>query len=107
LRVVTWLSELRGARVVRRYLVLKAPSAGAAVAAGGRPVKRFNMPVDETLVVRAMTEWVFTSNQGQPRRVPDEVIRLFRARPAHGHDANPAVGQSIPDPSGAPARDLA
>jgi acyl-CoA thioester hydrolase len=92
LRVVTWLGEPRGARVDRRYLVLKEPSAARTAVVAGRPVKQFNAPDDDSLVVRAMTEWVFTSNQGQPRRVPDEVIRLFRASPAHGNDANPAVG---------------
>ena len=31
------------------------------------------------LVAQATTEWVFASNQGRPRRIPNEVVGQFRA----------------------------
>jgi hypothetical protein len=49
------------------------------VVVAGRPATNANIPADDALVARASTEWVFASNQGQPRRIPDEVSRLFRA----------------------------
>jgi YbgC/YbaW family acyl-CoA thioester hydrolase len=79
LRVVTWLGESRGARVDRRYLVYREPSLIDEVVVAGRPATNANIPADDALVARASTEWVFASNQGQPRRIPDEVSRLFRA----------------------------
>jgi acyl-CoA thioester hydrolase len=79
LRVITWLGESRGARVDRRYLVYREPSSTSEVVIAGRPAMNANMPADDALVVRAATEWVFANYQGQPRRIPDEVIRLFRA----------------------------
>ncbi len=79
LRVVTWLGESRGARVDRRYLVYKEPSLPGEVVVAGRPVTNASMPADDALVARAATEWVYANNLGQPRRIPDEVARLFRA----------------------------
>ena len=40
------------------------------------------------LVARATTEWVFASNQGLPRRIPDEVVRLFQAGTAQRSNEN-------------------
>jgi acyl-CoA thioester hydrolase len=79
LRVVTWLGEPRGARVDRRYLVYRESSSEPEVIVAVRPTLRGNMPALDALVARATTEWVFVNNQGQPRRIPDEVARLFRA----------------------------
>src|SRR5215207_2774643 len=79
LRVVTWLGEPRGARVDRRYLVFREPSSIPEVVVAGRPMPHATMPAGDGLVARAMTEWVFVNNQGQPSRIPDEVARLFRA----------------------------
>jgi acyl-CoA thioester hydrolase len=79
LRVITWLGDSRGARVDRRYLVYREPSLTTEVIVAGRPMTSSSMPADEALVVRAVTEWVFANHQGQPRRIPDEVTRLFRA----------------------------
>jgi len=80
LRVITWLSEPRGARVDRRYLVFKEFASLTEVAIAGRPVKWSGVQDDEALVVRATTEWVFASSRGLPRRIPEEVVRLFQLR---------------------------
>jgi YbgC/YbaW family acyl-CoA thioester hydrolase len=79
LRVITWLGEARGARVDRRYLVYREPSLTSEVVVAGRPATDVSTPADDMLVARAVTEWVFANNQGQPRRIPGEVDRLFRA----------------------------
>jgi acyl-CoA thioester hydrolase len=88
LRVTTWLGESRGARVDRRYLVYKEPSATTDIVVAGRPATNSSLPADGALVARATTEWVFANNQGQPRRIPDEVIRLFRAGSAQATELN-------------------
>lgn len=87
LRVITWLGETRGARVERRYLVFRDPHLTAVAAMSSRQIQGADIPVDGELVVRATTEWVFTNELGQPRRVPDEVIAMFRAGTAA--EANP------------------
>jgi acyl-CoA thioester hydrolase len=79
LRVVTWLEEPRGARVDRRYLVFREPSSTIDVVVAGRPAAHSSMPARDALVAQATTEWVFANSQGQPRRVPSEVVRLFQA----------------------------
>jgi hypothetical protein len=40
-------------------------------------------------VARATTEWVFANNLGQPRRIPDEIARLFRAGMNEGTAGEP------------------
>ena len=79
LRVVTWLGEPRGARIERRYLVFREPSATTDFVVAGRPVEHSGIPSAEGLVAQATTEWVFTNNEGQPRRIPSEVVGLFQA----------------------------
>ena len=79
LRVVTWLDEPRGARVDRQYLVFRDLVSITEVAVAGRAVTWSGMPAEDTLVAQATTEWVFASNQGRPRRIPNEVVNLFRA----------------------------
>jgi acyl-CoA thioester hydrolase len=79
LRVVTWLGESRGARIDRQYLVYREPSSRSEMVVSGRPATNASRPADDALVVRAATEWVFANIQGRPRRIPDEVIRMFRA----------------------------
>ena len=88
LRIITWLGESRGARVDRRYLVYREPSSKTEVVVAGRPATYSSMPADDALVARAITEWVFANNQGQPRRIPDEVVRLFRAGVAYPTEMN-------------------
>jgi len=89
LRVVTWLADPRGARVDRHYLVFRDVVSRTEVAVAGRPVTWSGMPADDALVTRATTEWVFVGTHGQPRRIPDEVVRLFRAGTAARSDADP------------------
>jgi acyl-CoA thioester hydrolase len=79
LRVITWLDEPRGARVDRRYLVSREPASTLEVVVAGRPAPHAGMPAEDSLVARAVTEWVFANIQGQPRRIPNEVAALFRA----------------------------
>jgi acyl-CoA thioester hydrolase len=78
LRVITWLGESRGASVDRQYLVYRERSSKSEIVVAGRPATSASRPADDALVVRAATEWVFANDLGQPRRIPDEVIRLFR-----------------------------
>ena len=77
LRVVTWLGEPRGARVDRQYLVFRELASPTDMAVAGRPVIWSGMQDDSALVARATTEWVFASTRGRPRRIPEEVVRLF------------------------------
>jgi acyl-CoA thioester hydrolase len=88
LRVVTWLGEPRGARVDRQYLVFRELASINEVAVSGRPVRWSGMQADDTLVVQATTEWVFASEQGQPRRIPSEIVSQFRA----GRQLGPGLG---------------
>jgi YbgC/YbaW family acyl-CoA thioester hydrolase len=78
LRVVTWLDEPRGARVERHYLVFRELGPISEVPVGGRPITLRVTPDNDTVSARATTEWVFANDQGQPRRIPNEVVRLFK-----------------------------
>jgi YbgC/YbaW family acyl-CoA thioester hydrolase len=89
LRVVTWLGEPRGARVDRQYLVFRELARITEVSVGGRPLTWPGTAADDALAVRATTEWVFANDQAQPRRIPDEVVRVFRAGMAEVTSANP------------------
>ena len=95
LRVITWLGEPRGARVDRRYLVFREPSSVPEGVAAGRPMPDGSMPARDGLVARATTEWVFANNQGQPRRIPDEIVHIFRAGKAQGATAESQCPQAI------------
>jgi len=88
LRVVTWLDEPRGARVDRHYLVFRELGRIADVPVAGRRLVWSGATVDDAPVVRATTEWVFANNQGQPRRIPNEVVSLFRGGIAEGTETN-------------------
>jgi acyl-CoA thioester hydrolase len=89
LRVVTWLGEARGARVDRWYLVFRASSSDNELVVAGRPAMHSSIPGRDLLVAQATTEWVFVNSQGQPRRIPDEIVRLFRAGVEAGSEATP------------------
>jgi YbgC/YbaW family acyl-CoA thioester hydrolase len=89
LRVVTWLGQPRGARVDRHYLVVREATPLREVPVGGRPLTSPGNRDDDAVSARATTEWVFANNQGQPRRIPNEVVRLFQAGVAEGTDENP------------------
>jgi acyl-CoA thioester hydrolase len=90
LRVVTWLCEPRGARVDRQYLVFRELGWTTDVPVRGRPVIWSDITGDDALAARATTEWVFVSNHGQPRRIPNEIASVFRAGTWEGTDANPS-----------------
>jgi acyl-CoA thioesterase FadM len=92
LRIVTWLGEARGARVDREYLVFRELHAMTEVAIAGRPRTQSALPADDALVARAKTEWVFASPQGQPRRIPGEVVKAFQAGTTEGIDTDPDYG---------------
>ena len=91
LRVVTWLGELRGARVDRHYRVYREPAPVSEVPVLGRTVVAPGGLEDQP-VVRAITQWVFANNEGQPRRIPGEIIRMFRGELT---GANGAEGLSV------------
>jgi len=58
IKVETWVANLRRVRSLRRY--------------------RFIRPEDSQLLVRGETDWVFVDAQnGSPRAVPPEIVRLF------------------------------
>jgi acyl-CoA thioester hydrolase len=78
LRVVTWLADPRGARVDRHYLVLREPGPMSEVPVAGRRITSPAGRDEDTVSARATTEWVFANNQGQPRRIPKEVVNLFQ-----------------------------
>ena len=88
LRIVTWLGEPRGARVDRQYLVFRELGEVNEVPVRGRAVTWSGTKTDVALTVRATTEWVFANNQGQPRRIPNEVVSVFRAGIRDVTDAN-------------------
>ena len=61
-KVLTWVANLRRVRSLRRYHFVRA--------------------VDEGLLVRGETDWVFVdANSGSPRAIPAEVARIFRLVP--------------------------
>ena len=95
LRVITWLGEPRGARVDRRYLVFREPSSVPEGVVAGRPMPDASMPARDALVAQATTEWVFANNQGQPRRIPEEIVHIFRAGKAQGATAESQCPQAI------------
>jgi acyl-CoA thioester hydrolase len=77
LRVLTWLDPPRGARIVRNYRVLRESTPPIDLPTVGRFFEEVvNDPAGD-LVVTATTEWVFTSEQGVPRRIPAEIGELF------------------------------
>ena len=85
LRIVTWLNDPRGARVDRNYRVFLASEAMSGIGPRGRLVDGARVQIDAPLVVRAATEWVFASSEGKPRRIPREVMELFRSQQERAH----------------------
>jgi acyl-CoA thioester hydrolase len=74
LQVVTWLNPPHGASVERNYVVFRAPRPAAAVSFVGRMARGADIPSTGEPVARAMTEWVFVTADGKPRRIPAEVL---------------------------------
>ncbi|MCD6027858.1 MAG: 4-hydroxybenzoyl-CoA thioesterase [Thermomicrobiales bacterium] len=79
LRIVTWLGEPSGARVERRYLVFREDSAGLSAAMGACLVAADQVALAGDRIIQATTEWVFATEQGQPRRIPREVTAAFHS----------------------------
>lgn len=77
LRVLTWLDSPKGARIVRNYRVLRESTPPADLPTVGRFFEEAVNDPAKDLVVTATTEWVFTSEQGVPRRIPAEIGELF------------------------------
>jgi len=81
LRIVTWLDEPQGARVTRHYVVAKDHASPPGTVFVGRLKRGGDDAAGESLVVRATTEWVFTNEQGRPRRIPPDLMRFFKHDP--------------------------
>jgi acyl-CoA thioester hydrolase len=77
--VHTWLEAPRGARIERRYIVFRHPKLTGAVPITGHLIQGSEIPPEDAIVARAMTEWVFAGDKGQPRRIPHEVVELFQS----------------------------
>ena len=78
LRVITWLDQPRRVRVTRHYAVYRESAAPPVIPVPGRLTRGGEIHTKGAPVVQATTEWVFAGENGQPRRIPDEVARLFR-----------------------------
>ena len=79
LRIVTRLDEPRGARIDRRYLILREDGRDLATTLAGRIASADEVTGEGERIVQASTEWVFATEQGRPRRIPDEIAAAFRA----------------------------
>ena len=76
-RVQTWLLAPHGARVTRCYQLYHADDAASEPFTGRVPTA--GPPFSpQAALVRAVTEWVFMGEDGRPRRIPEEIQRLFR-----------------------------
>jgi acyl-CoA thioester hydrolase len=85
LRIATWLDAPRGARIERHYIVFRGSDLTSDVSIIGRLIQGAEMSEDGAMVVRAMTEWVFAGESGQPRRIPGEVAALFQSGSGERH----------------------
>jgi acyl-CoA thioester hydrolase len=76
MRVQTWLLEPHGARVTRCYQISRAGDPAGEPFTGRVP--RGESPLSpQAVLVRAVTEWVFMSEDGRPRRIPEGIQALF------------------------------
>ena len=75
-RVQTWLLEPHGARVTRCYQIYRAEDPSEEPFTGRVPRVGPPLPAHAVLV-RAATEWVFMSEEGRPRRIPEDILALF------------------------------
>ncbi len=75
-RVQTWLMEPHGARITRCYQIYRADDLATEPFTGR--VSRPSPPLSpQKVLVRAVTEWVFMSEDGRPRRIPEGILALF------------------------------
>ncbi|MCA9878179.1 MAG: acyl-CoA thioesterase [Thermomicrobiales bacterium] len=75
-RVQTWLAEPRGARVTRCYQLFRVTDSVGEAFTGRIPARETRL-APEAVLVRATTEWVFMSEDGRPRRIPEGILGLF------------------------------
>jgi acyl-CoA thioester hydrolase len=87
LRVVTWLGAVQGARVERRYRILRVTPVPDLIPVAGRSLVKDESDGGQELVCHASTEWVFVSEAGQPRRIPADIAVQFN--PASNTSALP------------------
>ena len=81
-RVQTWLLEPHGARVTRCYQIYRSEDAATEPFLGRVPPVASRLS-RQSVLVRALTEWVFMSEDGRPRRIPEGIQSLFaRAAPS-------------------------
>jgi YbgC/YbaW family acyl-CoA thioester hydrolase len=78
LRIVTWLDEPNGARVTRHYLISKDVNSPCMASLVGKLRRGREVSKAEAPIVQASTEWVFASEEGRPRRIPSELMQLFK-----------------------------
>ncbi len=75
-RVQTWLLAPHGARVTRCYQIYRGGDPATEPFTGRVP--RSEPPLSpEAVLVRAITEWVFMSEEGRPRRIPERIGEMF------------------------------
>jgi acyl-CoA thioester hydrolase len=75
-RVQTWLQEPHGPRVTRCYQIYRAENPDLEPFVGRVPQRDAPLPA-QAVLVRATTEWVFMSEDGRPRRIPEGILTLF------------------------------
>lgn len=75
-RVQTWLQEPRGARVTRCYQIFRGDDVVTEPYIGRVPIPGAALST-ESLLVRAVTDWVFMTEEGRPRRIPEAIQDLF------------------------------
>lgn len=75
-RVQTWLLAPHGARLTRCYQIYRADDPSGEPFTGRVP--RHTSPLShDAVLVRAVTEWVFMSEDGRPRRIPEGILAMF------------------------------
>jgi YbgC/YbaW family acyl-CoA thioester hydrolase len=79
LQILTWLAVPVGARVERQYRIFRQETIPGRISPGGRVLPYAATMTSGEPIVTALTEWVFASEAGRPRRIPPEVITAFTA----------------------------
>lgn len=75
-RVQTWLTEPHGARVTRCYQIFRVDDPEREPFTGRIPAPEARL-ASQAALVRATTEWVFMTEDGRPRRIPEGILALF------------------------------
>jgi YbgC/YbaW family acyl-CoA thioester hydrolase len=75
-RVQTWLLQPHGARVTRYYQIYRVGDVATEPFTGRVPGSELPLS-PQSVLVRAVTEWVFMSEDGRPRRIPEGIQALF------------------------------